>query len=53
MKVTPTSLVLFSICLVSVVGWWEIGHMATAQVAVNRLKELGHQDALDKFTKLV
>ena len=53
MKVTPTTLAILCICLVSVSAWWDIGHMTVAQIAVNRMQDLGHQDALDKFTKLI
>ena len=47
------SLLVFAICLVSVAGWWDTGHMAVAQFAENRLKEIGEEDALNKFTELV
>ena len=40
MKITPTSasLLVLSLCLGCVVGWWDIGHMTVSQIAVNRLK---------------
>lgn len=53
MKVSPTSLAILCVCLVSVSAWWDIGHMTVAQVAVNRLKELKQDEALAKFTKLI
>ena len=53
MRVSPTSLTILCICLVSVSAWWDIGHMTVAQVAVDRLKELNQEEALNKFTKLI
>lgn len=33
--------------------WWEVGHMAVAQIAEKRLKELNQSVALDKMNELI
>jgi hypothetical protein len=39
--------------LSSVNCWWEFGHLAVAQIAEKRLKNLGETAALSKFTTLI
>ena len=53
MKIGASSLLVFSICLMSVAGWWDTGHMTVAQIATNYLKSTGGENALNKFTQLV
>lgn len=33
--------------------WWEVGHMAVAQIAEKRLQELNQSAALDKMNQLI
>ena len=33
--------------------WWEVGHMAVAQIAEKRLQELNQSVALDKMNQLI
>lgn len=44
---------LLALLATTSVCWWELGHILVAQVAKDRLVQLGKTSALDKFTQLI
>lgn len=43
-------LTLFALLICSSVCWWELGHILVAQVAKDRLTQLGKTQALNRMT---
>ncbi len=46
-------LTLVALLASTTVCWWQLGHIVVAQVAKDRLNQLGKSSALDKFTQLI
>lgn len=46
-------LTLVALLTTSTFCWWEVGHILVAQVAKDRLNQLGKSSALNRFTELI
>lgn len=46
-------LTIVTLLTTSTFCWWELGHILVAQVAKDRLNQLGKSSALNKFTELI
>ena len=47
------AIALIALLATTTLCWWEVGHIVVAQIAKDRLLQLGKNSALDKFTQLI